>query len=48
MNPEYNSDPNGHLWDNLTEDEKKELLLAYDESFDSDNLLNHEKLNSNT
>jgi len=35
---------NGHLWDNLTTDEKKELLIAYDESLDDNNLLTHEQV----
>jgi len=44
MNPEYNSDQNGHLWDNLNEDERKELLIAYDESFNRNNQLTHEQV----
>ena len=39
-----NHDQNGRLWNNLREDEKKELLMAYDESFDSNNLLSHEEV----
>lgn len=35
---------NGHLWNNLSENEKEELLVAYDESFDSNNLLSHEEV----
>lgn len=35
---------NGHLWNNLSEDEKSELLIAYSESFDGDNLLSHEEV----
>ncbi|HEY2583563.1 MAG TPA: hypothetical protein VGI43_17255 [Mucilaginibacter sp.] len=35
---------NGHLWNNLTEDKKNELLLAYEESFDADNLLSHDQV----
>jgi hypothetical protein len=37
-----NDDQNGHLWNSLTEEEKKNLLVAYEESFDSNNLLSHE------
>ena len=33
---------NGHLWNDLNEDEKKELLEAYEESFNGNNLLSHE------
>ena len=39
-----NDDQNGHLWNSLNEDEKEELMVAYKESFDSDNLLGHEKV----
>jgi hypothetical protein len=39
-----NDDQNGHLWANLNEDEKKELLAAYEESFDNNNLLSHEQV----
>ncbi|BAU56178.1 hypothetical protein MgSA37_04375 [Mucilaginibacter gotjawali] len=39
-----NHDQNGHLWNSLTEDQKKELLTAYEESFDSSNLLSHEQV----
>jgi hypothetical protein len=33
---------NGHLWNSLGEDQQKELLAAYEESFDEQNLLSHE------
>lgn len=39
-----NYDQNGHLWNNLNEDEKNELLMAYEESFDGNNLLSHEQV----
>jgi hypothetical protein len=39
-----NDDQNGHLWNGLNEDEKKELLIAYEESFDSNNLLSREQV----
>jgi len=39
-----NIDQNGYLWNNLSEDEKKELLTAYEESFDSNNLISHEQV----
>jgi hypothetical protein len=32
------------LWSALSEAEKQELLLAYDESFDEKNLLSHEQV----
>jgi len=32
----------GQLWNNLTEEQKAELLIAYDESFDPQNLISHE------
>jgi hypothetical protein len=35
---------NGHLWNSLNEDEKKHLLIAYEESFDINNLLSHEQV----
>ena len=39
-----NSNSVGKLWDALSENEKQELLLAYDESFDERNLLSHEQV----
>ncbi|MDB5031144.1 hypothetical protein [Mucilaginibacter sp.] len=41
---QINHSQNGHLWNKLSEDEKGELLVAYDESLDSDNLLSHEQV----
>lgn len=37
---------NGRLWSNLTEEEKDELLIAHDESFNKKNLLSHEEVKS--
>ncbi len=34
----------GQLWNNLTEEQKAELLIAYDESFDPRNLISHEEV----
>ena len=34
----------GDLWNKLTEKEKHELLIAYDESFDSNNLISHDQV----
>ena len=39
-----NSNQTGELWDSLKPDEKDELLLSYDESFDSKNLVSHEEV----
>ena len=39
-----NYDQNGNLWNNLNEEEKKELLIAYEVSFDINNLLSHEQV----
>lgn len=39
-----NNDLDGGLWNALSEEEKKELLIAYDESFDENNLLSHEQV----
>jgi hypothetical protein len=33
---------NGHLWNSLSEAQQKELLAAYEESFDEQNLLSHD------
>lgn len=35
-----------HLWNQLIDDEKEELLTAYNESFDDDNLLSHNEVKS--
>ncbi|MFZ2906447.1 MAG: hypothetical protein WAZ98_09615 [Cyclobacteriaceae bacterium] len=37
-----NNNQTGKLWDTLSPEEKNELLLSYEESFDSKNLLSHE------
>jgi hypothetical protein len=37
-------DQNGHLWNSLTADGKKNLLTAYEESFDIKNLLSHDQV----
>ena len=34
---------NGELWNSLSEEQKKEVLLAYEESKDADNLINEER-----
>lgn len=39
-----NNNSGGKLWNRLSDDEKKELLIAYDESFDENNLLSHEQV----
>lgn len=39
-----NNNAEGHLWNALSEEQKKELLLAYDESFDEANLISHEEV----
>jgi hypothetical protein len=37
-----NSNQTGRLWDTLSAEERNELLLSYDESFDPKNLISHE------
>jgi hypothetical protein len=32
----------GNLFNSLSEEQKRELLLSYEESFDEENLLDHE------
>ncbi len=39
-----NSHQTGKLWDNLSKEEKGELLLSYEESFDPSNLVSHEEV----
>ena len=34
----------GNLWNSLTEEQKQELLLAYDESEDVNNLINRDEI----
>lgn len=35
---------NGELWNELSAEAKAELLLSYDESFDSMNLISHDQV----
>ncbi|NJM24791.1 MAG: hypothetical protein HC859_03990 [Bacteroidia bacterium] len=37
-----NNNQTGKLWDSLNSEEKDELLVSYEESFDQKNLLSHE------
>jgi hypothetical protein len=39
-----NNRSDGTLWNALSEEQKEELLLSYDESFDERNLLSHEQV----
>ena len=39
-----NNNQTGELWDSLSPEEKDELLLSYDESFDPNNLISHEEV----
>ncbi|GAA3967482.1 hypothetical protein [Mucilaginibacter dorajii] len=41
---QLNNNQTGNLWKNLSETEKQELLLAYDESFEEKNLVSHEQM----
>jgi len=41
---EQNNASHGKLWDTLTEDQKNEVLLAYEESFDKKNLISHDEV----
>ena len=38
------ADKPGRLWDSLTKEQKQEVLLAYDESEDENNLIDREKV----
>lgn len=38
------TDQKGKLWDTLTEEQKKEVLLAFDESEDEKNLIDREEV----
>lgn len=38
------SEKSGGFWDSLTEEQKQEVLLAYDESEEDDNLIEREKV----
>ena len=35
---------NGYLWNSLSEEQQKELLLVYEERLDEQNLLSHEAI----
>jgi len=39
-----NKHQTGKLWDSLSSDEREELLLSYDESFNPSNLVSHEEV----
>lgn len=39
-----NSNQTGRLWDSLNSEQKDELLLSYEESFDPKNLISHEEV----
>jgi hypothetical protein len=39
-----NSNQTGELWDSLSKEEKEELILSYEESFDPNNLISHEQV----
>ncbi|MDB5155782.1 MAG: hypothetical protein JWR50_489 [Mucilaginibacter sp.] len=39
-----NDNQNGQLWNDLSEEVKEELMSAYEESFDINNLLSHEQV----
>jgi hypothetical protein len=40
----FDSTEDGVLWNNLNDDEKKELLIAHKESLNAKNLVNHEQI----
>jgi hypothetical protein len=39
-----NDNQTGELWNKLNSEEKEELLLSYQESFNPDNLISHEQV----
>jgi len=39
-----NNNQTGELWNDLSPEEKDELLLSYEESFDPNNLISHEEV----
>ena len=39
-----NNNQTGELWGRLSPEEKDELLLSYEESFDTNNLISHEEV----
>jgi catalase len=40
----FSNKQTGKLWNSLNQDEKKELLIAYKESFNSADLIDHEEV----
>lgn len=41
---QLNINQTGELWNALNSEEQEELLISYDESFDSNNLINHNQI----
>lgn len=39
-----NNNQSGSLWESLSTEEKDELLLSYEESFDPKNLISHDEV----
>jgi len=39
-----NKNQTGELWNSLNPDEKEELLLSYEESFDPNNVISHDQV----
>lgn len=39
-----NKNQTGELWNSLNDEEKKELILSYEESLDPANLISHEEV----
>jgi hypothetical protein len=39
-----NDNQNGELWNKLTDEQKQDLLLSYEESFDPANMVSHEQV----
>jgi hypothetical protein len=39
-----NTNQTGELWNDLTQEEKQELLISYGESFDTNNLISHDEV----
>jgi len=38
------SEPSGGIWESLSESQREEIILAYEESFDEENLLDADSL----